>query len=98
MKPDVGFPSSIIPSASGDQLPLRIIVELSRMLFTAKVHSWIIILGMLNQAFRQSTKARRSVTSTRGHRRLGWKLNPTHAMNKYIAWSRCRAAFELQTR
>lgn len=52
------------------QSPLRITDEWSRMLFTAKDHSWIILLGMISYAFRQSMEARPAVSSTRGYRRL----------------------------
>jgi hypothetical protein len=41
-----------------------------RKLFTAKDHSWIILLGMLSQEFRQSMEAHRAVSSTRGYRRV----------------------------
>jgi hypothetical protein len=70
MESDVGFPNPTIPSASGNPTAAQNHHRASRMLFTAKNHSWIILLGMLSQEFRQSMEARRSVSSCRGHRRL----------------------------
>jgi hypothetical protein len=70
MESDVGFPNPTIPSASGNPTAAQNHHRASRMLFTAKNHSWIILLGMLSQEFRQSTEARRAVSSCRGHRRL----------------------------
>jgi hypothetical protein len=70
MESDVGFPDSTIPSASGNSTAAQNHHRASRMLFTAKDHSWIIPLGMLSQEFRQSMEVRRAVSSTRGDRRL----------------------------
>jgi len=67
---DAGFPTLSIPSASGGSTAAQNRRRASRTLFTAKDHSWINLLGMLSQAFHQSMQGRRSVSSTRGHRRL----------------------------
>jgi hypothetical protein len=70
MESEVGFPDSTIPSASRNATAAQNHHRASRMLFTAKDHSWINLLGMLSQEFRQSMEVGRAVSSTRGHRRL----------------------------
>jgi len=72
MESEVGFPSSIIPSASGD--PIAVQDNRRRIVSDALYsegsfvdnHTW----HAESSIFRQSTEARPAASSTRGHRRL----------------------------